>query len=92
MESAAIEPDDRVLDVGCGTGQCAREAARRAFRGAVVGIDLLGPIIRVAEAKAGREGLPIATPSPTSAARSARTAGCSCSPGAPPARTTGSAR
>jgi SAM-dependent methyltransferase len=61
MEAAAIGPDDRVLDIGCGTGQCTCDAARRAFRGTVLGIDLSLPMIRVAEATARRQGLPNAS-------------------------------
>ena len=40
MEAAGIGPDDRVLDVGCGNGQCTRQAARRAVDGTALGIDL----------------------------------------------------
>lgn len=57
MEAAAVAPDDRVLDLGCGTGQCTRDAARQAVRGEAVGIDLSRPMLRVAEAAAAREGL-----------------------------------
>lgn len=56
MAAAAVEPHDRVLDIGCGSGQCTREAARRAFAGAAVGIDLSLPMIRLADSIAGREG------------------------------------
>jgi SAM-dependent methyltransferase len=37
---AAIEARDRVLDIGCGTGESTREAARAAVDGSVVGVDL----------------------------------------------------
>lgn len=57
MEAAGIRPDDHVLDVGCGNGQCTREAARRAIDGTALGIDLSQSMIRVAEAVAHREGL-----------------------------------
>jgi SAM-dependent methyltransferase len=57
MEAAAVAPDDRVLDLGCGSGQCTRDAARQAARGETVGIDLSRPMLRVAEAAAAREGL-----------------------------------
>lgn len=37
---AVIEPRDRVLDIGCGTGKSSRDAARRAQEGSVLGVDL----------------------------------------------------
>ncbi len=41
FESAtAIEPIDRVLDIGCGNGQITRAAARLAASGAALGVDL----------------------------------------------------
>src|SRR6266567_4353463 len=36
----AVQPHDRVLDVGCGTGQTTREAARMAQAGSALGVDL----------------------------------------------------
>ena len=57
VEAAAGAPDDRVLDLGCGSGQCTRDAARQATRGEAVGIDLSRPMLRVAEETAAREGL-----------------------------------
>jgi len=33
LDAAAIGPDEQVLDIGCGTGQTARDAARRAASG-----------------------------------------------------------
>ena len=57
VEAAAVAPDDRVLDHGCGSGQCTRDAARQATRGEAVGIDLSRPMLRVAEETAAREGL-----------------------------------
>lgn len=35
-----IEPTDRVVDIGCGTGKSSRDAARRARNGSVLGVDL----------------------------------------------------
>jgi SAM-dependent methyltransferase len=57
LDAAAIEPTDRVLDVGCGTGRTSREAARRAVRGTVLGVDLSGPMLAVAGHTAAAEGL-----------------------------------
>ena len=39
LEVAAIQPDEHVLDVGCGDGRMTAEIARRAARGRVVGVD-----------------------------------------------------
>lgn len=38
--AAAIEPHHRVVDIGCGTGWTTRDAARLAFEGVAVGVDL----------------------------------------------------
>lgn len=48
---------DRVLDVGCGTGQTTREAARLAVGGAAVGIDLSAAAVAQARRRAADEGL-----------------------------------
>lgn len=57
MNSASIGRHDRVLDIGCGTGQCTRDAARRAGDGDAVGIDVSLPMIRAAEHAAHQEQL-----------------------------------
>src|SRR5690606_19316182 len=57
LAAAAIDPDDHVLDVGCGTGQVARDAARAAPGGAVLGVDLSSRMLAVARRRAGDEGL-----------------------------------
>jgi ubiquinone/menaquinone biosynthesis C-methylase UbiE len=49
-----IERHDRVLDVGCGTGQTTREAARMAVEGSVLGIDLSAVAIDRPRARSGR--------------------------------------
>jgi SAM-dependent methyltransferase len=38
----AVQPRDRVLDVGCGAGQTTREAARMARAGSALGVDQSG--------------------------------------------------
>lgn len=55
VDSVPIETGDRVLDVGCGTGETTRAAARRA--GCASGIDLSARMIDVARRHAEREGL-----------------------------------
>jgi ubiquinone/menaquinone biosynthesis C-methylase UbiE len=49
--------DDDVLDIGCGTGQTTREAARQAPDGRVVGIDSSAEIIRRARQVTETDGL-----------------------------------
>jgi SAM-dependent methyltransferase len=52
-----VQPDDRVLDIGCGAGQTTREAARMAHTGAAVGVDISSPAIERARQLAWAEGL-----------------------------------
>jgi SAM-dependent methyltransferase len=40
-----LRSHDHVLDIGCGTGQTARDAARQAVGGSVVGVDVSAPMI-----------------------------------------------
>lgn len=48
-DAAGVRPGDRVLDVACGTGVLAREAARRSGpSGAVTGLDLNSGMLAVA--------------------------------------------
>ncbi|MEO3886709.1 methyltransferase domain-containing protein [Nonomuraea sp. B5E05] len=46
--AAGIGERDRVLDIGCGTGDTTRIAARQAARGHAVGIDLSTPMLEIA--------------------------------------------
>lgn len=58
LAAAAIEPADRVLDVGCGNGETSRAAARLAGAGSVLGVDLSSAMLERARELAGAEGLP----------------------------------
>ena len=55
--AARVGSHDRVLDVGCGTGQSTREAARAAVSGNVVGVDLSGPMLDRARQLSDDQGL-----------------------------------
>jgi SAM-dependent methyltransferase len=57
MGAAAIDAGSTVLDVGCGSGQCSREAARIATDGSVLGVDLSSQMLAVARMAASRGGL-----------------------------------
>jgi len=57
LTAAAIRPEDRVLDVGCGTGVSTRAAALLAREGAAVGVDLSSKMIAVARRLAAQAGL-----------------------------------
>jgi SAM-dependent methyltransferase len=57
MAAAAVADADRVLDVGCGTGQTTREAARAATVGSALGVDLSSAMIGEARRRAVAEGL-----------------------------------
>ncbi|WP_432127166.1 class I SAM-dependent methyltransferase [Streptomyces sp. bgisy082] len=58
LDAAGIAGDGRVLDIGCGAGQTTRLAALRASRGSALGLDLSGPMLAEARARAEREGVP----------------------------------
>lgn len=57
LTAAAIDPYDRVLDIGCGAGMTTRLAARRARSGQALGVDLSGPMLGRARETARREGV-----------------------------------
>ena len=48
---------DRVLDIGCGTGQTTRDAARAAAAGQVLGVDISAPMLERARQLTDEEGL-----------------------------------
>jgi SAM-dependent methyltransferase len=55
--ATGVGPGDRVLDVGCGTGQSTREAARAATPGSVLGVDISATMLERARLLSEREGL-----------------------------------
>jgi SAM-dependent methyltransferase len=57
MAAAAISEADRVLDVGCGTGQTTRDAARAAKTGSALGVDLSSRMIDYARRRAVDEDI-----------------------------------
>ncbi|KAA0118159.1 class I SAM-dependent methyltransferase [Mycolicibacterium sp. P9-22] len=59
--AAGVCPDDQVLDIGCGTGQSTREAARAAVTGSAVGIDTSAPMLEQARQRSAAQGLTNAT-------------------------------
>ncbi|MFB9904104.1 class I SAM-dependent methyltransferase [Allokutzneria oryzae] len=61
FDTAAIEATDTVLDIGCGSGQTTREAARRATAGSALGVDLSSPLIELARSLAAEERVANAT-------------------------------
>ncbi|MFI5393684.1 MAG: class I SAM-dependent methyltransferase [Myxococcota bacterium] len=52
-----IGPTDRVLDIGCGGGQTTRDAARLAYDGSALGVDISKEMIERAQRLADAEGL-----------------------------------
>lgn len=54
VDSAGLRPDERVLDLGCGSGNAALLAAERT--GEVTGVDPAPRLLEIARAQAEREG------------------------------------
>jgi SAM-dependent methyltransferase len=54
---AAVAARERVLDIGCGTGQTTRDAARAAPAGSALGIDLSSRMLDYARRRAAEEGV-----------------------------------
>jgi SAM-dependent methyltransferase len=48
IEQMNVQPDDRILDVGCGSGWATRLMAQKAAAGKVVGIDISDEMIELA--------------------------------------------
>jgi ubiquinone/menaquinone biosynthesis C-methylase UbiE len=59
VDNALIKTGDRVLDVGCGSGEVTLLAKTRTKGGQVYGIDPAPEMIAVARKKAGRRGLEV---------------------------------
>ncbi|WP_328582673.1 class I SAM-dependent methyltransferase [Streptomyces sp. NBC_00370] len=58
---ARVGRHDRVLDIGCGTGQTTRDAARAAVAGSALGVDISAPMLERARQLAAEQGLSNAT-------------------------------
>src|SRR3954454_11330735 len=56
LETDPIAPADRVLDIGCRSGQSTRGAARPARDGSALGIDLSESMLTEARRRATAEG------------------------------------
>ncbi|QXJ23418.1 methyltransferase domain-containing protein [Actinomadura graeca] len=56
-DALGVRPGDHVLDIGCGTGQTTRDAARAASQGTALGVDVSGPMLEQARHQAAAEGL-----------------------------------
>jgi SAM-dependent methyltransferase len=57
LDASGIGPGSRVLDIGCGTGQTTRDAARLAPSGRATGVDLSSQMLEVARRLAGEEAV-----------------------------------
>lgn len=57
LAAAGIAEQDRVLDIGCGTGFFTRLAARRAGGGRALGVDIAAPLLARARVAAAEEGV-----------------------------------
>ena len=55
--ATGVTPRDHVLDIGCGTGQTTRDAARAAAAGSALGVDLSAQMLEHARRISREEGL-----------------------------------
>jgi SAM-dependent methyltransferase len=53
LDAARIEPAARVADIGCGGGETTRQAAGRATRGSLLGVDVSEPLVERARGLTG---------------------------------------
>ncbi len=56
IRRAALQPGERLLDLGCGTGDLALEAVRRQPQARVVGADFTPPMLAIARRRGARTG------------------------------------
>jgi SAM-dependent methyltransferase len=56
LRACAIGPSERVLDIGCGTGETTRDAARAATTGSALGVDLSSAMLDYARRRSDEEG------------------------------------
>jgi ubiquinone/menaquinone biosynthesis C-methylase UbiE len=56
-QAARIQPDERVVDIGCGCGETTRDAARLAPAGRALGLDLSSRMLALARERSRAEGL-----------------------------------
>src|SRR2546429_32214 len=56
-QACGVQIHDRVLDIGCGTGQTTRQAARTAQAGSALGVDISAPAMERARELARAEGI-----------------------------------
>lgn len=57
LAAADVQAADQVLDVGCGTGQTTRHAARAAVSGSALGVDLSSQMLDLARSRAAQDGV-----------------------------------
>ena len=57
LDASEIGAADRVIDLGCGTGQTTRDAGRQAVDGSALGVDLSAAMVKLARELAVSEGL-----------------------------------
>jgi len=56
LDAAEIQSNDRIIDIGCGTGASTLETAKRAVGGHVVGADISEPLLKRATSRADLQG------------------------------------
>lgn len=57
LDADLIRAEDRVLDIGCGTGHSTRDVARLTSRGSVLGVDLSSRMLALARERSAAVGL-----------------------------------